>query len=92
MTAKSKISWLEKCGYGPNVMKCTKVCPSCGAIVRGKHASCPECGMRLLAKTLYDRYRERHVCCDRCGTVLAADSRYCPHCGRSLYEERESGR
>ena len=45
----------------------------------------PDCGMRLLTKTLYDCYRERHLCCDRCGTVLTADARFCPHCGQSLY-------
>lgn len=85
MTEKAKIEWLETCGYGPKVMKRIKVCPNCGTVVGEKSSACPECGMRLLTKTLYDRYRERHLCCDRCGTVLAADSRYCPHCGRALY-------
>ncbi len=85
MTAKAKIDWLEKCGYGPNIMKRIKVCPSCGAVVSEKHSACPECGMRLLSKTLYDRYREKHLCCDKCGTVLATDSRYCPRCGKALY-------
>ncbi len=85
VTAKAKIDWLEECGYGPKVMKRTKVCPSCGAVVSEKHSSCPECGMRLLKKTLYDRYCEKHLRCDRCGNVLATDSRYCPRCGRPLY-------
>lgn len=85
LTPKAKIDWLEKCGYGPKVMKRIKVCPSCGTIMNEKYSSCPECGMRLLKKTLYDRYREKHLCCDKCGTILAADSRYCPHCGKPLY-------
>ncbi len=85
MTEKEKYSWLEECGYGPKVMKSIRVCPSCGAMVNAKYSSCPKCGMRLLSKTLYDHYRESHLCCDKCGTVLADDSHYCPHCGRSLY-------
>lgn len=85
MTAKAKLIWLEKCGYGPMVMKRTKVCPHCGKEVSKSHSICPDCGMRLGSKTLYDRYRERHICCDKCGTVLTSDSRYCPRCGRSLY-------
>lgn len=90
MTAKAKIDWLEECGYGPKVMMCIRVCPSCGTVANGRHSSCPKCGMRLLSKTLYDRYRERHLCCDKCGTVLASDSRYCPHCGRPLYAKAAS--
>lgn len=85
MTAKAKINWLEECGYGPKVMKQIRVCPSCGTMVNKRKSFCPECGMTLLSKTLYDSYRENHLCCNRCGTVLAADSRYCPHCGRQLY-------
>lgn len=85
MTEKAKIDWLCECGYGPKVMKRIKVCPNCGTVANEKRSVCSECGMRLLTKTLYDRYRERHLCCDKCGTVLAADARFCPHCGRALY-------
>lgn len=85
MAEKEELNWLEKCGFGPKVMKSMKVCPHCGTVVDNEHRVCPDCGMRLLTKTLYDRYRERHLCCDKCGTVLADDSRYCPHCGNSLY-------
>lgn len=91
MTAKARLSWLEKCGYGPWIMRQTKVCPHCGTVVSKGCSACPDCGMRLIGKTLYDRYRERHVCCDKCGTVLAADSRYCPHCGRQLYVLKAAG-
>lgn len=49
-----------------------------GMVVDSKQSVCPDCSMRLLGKTLYDRYRERHLYCDRCGTVLAADARFCP--------------
>lgn len=85
MRGKTKIDLLEQYGYGPKVMKRIRVCPSCKTIVTQEHTSCPECGMKLINKTLYDRYREQHLCCDQCGTVLAIDSRYCPHCGNPLY-------
>ena len=87
MAAKAEMNWLEKCGFGPKVMKRIKVCPHCGTVVDSEQSVCPDCGMRLLTKTLYDRYREKHLCCDRCGTVLAADARFCPHCGQSLYRK-----
>lgn len=87
MTAKARLSWLEQCGYGPNVMKRLKVCPNCGAVTDRKRSICPQCGMRLLYKTLYDRYLERHIRCDKCNTVLASDARFCPHCGRALYTD-----
>lgn len=78
MAEKEELNWLEECGFGPKVMKSMKVCPHCGTVVDNEHRVCPDCGMRLLTKTLYDRYRERHLCCDKCGTVLADDSRYVP--------------
>lgn len=91
MAEKEELSWLEECGFDPKVMKSMKVCPHCGTVVDNEHRVCPDCGMRLLTKTLYDRYRERHLCCDKCGTVLADDSRYCPHCGNSLYLKVSGG-
>lgn len=78
MAAKAEMNWLEQCGFGPKVMKRIKVCPHCGTVVDSEQSVCPDCSMRLLGKTLYDRYRERHLYCDRCGTVLAADARFCP--------------
>ena len=85
MAAKAEMKWMEQCGFGPKVMKRIKVCPHCGTVVDSAQSVCPDCGMRCLTKTLYDRYREKHLCCDRCGTVLAADARFCPHCGQPLY-------
>lgn len=90
MTVKAKWEQLERYGFGPNVMKRTRVCPSCGRMVTNTCSSCPDCGMRLMKKTLWDRYRERHMCCDRCGTVLAVDSRYCPPLRKSTLREKGS--
>lgn len=85
MTAEqTKIDELERFGFGPKVMKRIKVCPHCGTVVSREHLACPVC-MQLLTKTLYDRYRESHICCERCGTVLRDDSHYCPHCGKAIY-------
>ena len=67
-----------------NVSEGTLVMES-GTVVDSKQSVCPDCSMRLLGKTLYDRYRERHLYCDRCGTVLTSDARFCPHCGQPLY-------
>ena len=60
-----------------NVSEGTLIMES-GMVVDSKQSVCPDCSMRLLGKTLYDRYRERHLYCDRCGTELAADARFCP--------------
>lgn len=83
--AKAKLDWLEECGYGPRVMKRTRVCSHCGIVANEGYSVCPGCGIRLMKKTLWDRYKERHMCCYKCGTVLASDSCYCPHCGSALY-------
>ena len=85
--AKAEMNWLEECGFGPKIMQRIKVCPHCKTVLASEYNACPKCGMRLLGKTLYDRYRERHLCCDRCGTVLAADAKFCPHCGQPLYQK-----
>ena len=52
MAAKAEMNWLEQCGFGPKVMKRIKVCPHCGTVVDSEQSVCPDCGMRLLTKTL----------------------------------------
>ena len=81
MTKEIYFRNLEQFGYGPNVMKKTKVCPKCGQIAKKGSFFCRSCGAFLTRETLYDHYRRQHRCCAGCGTVLAADARFCPHCG-----------
>lgn len=82
MTEKAKYRQLEQYGFGPNVMKKTKVCPDCGQLSGARALICSQCGARLPFATLFDRYKRRHPCCPHCGTVLTAGAKYCPHCGR----------
>ena len=81
---------MEDFGYGPNVMKKTKVCARCGKMVKAKTVACPECGERLSGETLFDRYKRRHQCCPKCDTVLAPGSRYCPNCGKQVLQKAAS--
>jgi len=73
---------LEQFGFGPNVMKKTKVCTKCGQIAKTGTILCRTCGAFLPRETLYDRYKRRHTCCIWCGTVLTDDAKYCPQCGK----------
>ncbi len=85
--SSNRQSWLQRCGFGPAVMRQTKVCPRCGAIAESSHSFCPTCGESLLDQTLYDRYCQKHRRCPGCGTVLAADARFCPGCGRAVEQK-----
>ena len=71
-------------GFGPNVMKKTKVCTKCGQMVKATARTCPECGEKLPHETLFDLYKQLHKCCSNCDTVLAPGSLYCPNCGRQI--------
>ncbi len=84
MTEKAKNLQLEQFGFGPNVMKKTKVCSHCGQIASARSLICSRCGARLPFSTLFDSYKRRHLCCSRCSTVLSPGTRYCPHCGLAV--------
>lgn len=75
---------MEDYGFGPNVMKKTKVCVRCGRMVRANAKTCPDCGEKLPRETLFDRYKRQHKCCPDCDTVLTPDSLYCPNCGKQI--------
>ena len=87
MNDTSKFGRLEYFGFGPNVMKDSRVCTACGHLSKSSASFCPECGSRL-PETLYDLYKRQHKSCPRCDTVLAPESRYCPECGLRI--ERNS--
>ena len=84
VTQELRFKNLEHYGFGPNVMKNTKVCPNCGRMVGAKNRTCPECQKRLSRETLFDQYKRQHLCCPDCDTVLAPDSMYCPNCGKAV--------
>lgn len=82
MTQEPRFKELERFGFGPNVMKKTRICKKCGQISKTGFIFCHACGAFLPRKTLYDLYRRQHSCCTGCGTVLTDDANYCPHCGK----------
>ncbi len=90
MRDKGKFDQLERYGFGPNVMKKTCVCPSCGSLAKSSSVHCPECGGRLSGGTLFDTYKEKHPACSHCDTVLTADAQYCPECGRPVVRRQDS--
>lgn len=79
-----KMACLRHYGFGSDVMKQIKVCPQCGAKANAAQHFCRECGMELLAETLYDVYKQSHRVCPVCDAVVGQDADYCPVCGASL--------
>ena len=90
MTEKNRFQNLETFGFGPNVMKKLRVCLRCGQTVNYKTDICPNCDENLPKETLFDRYKQKHLCCPFCGTVLASDSHYCPSCGSAVKRKDEA--
>lgn len=89
MTRRLKYEGLARLGFGPEVMKKTRVCPVCGTLTTGSGKACPCCGEALPALTLLAWYERRHPCCSHCGTVLSRDCRYCPQCGKRVSVSKE---
>ena len=75
---------MKRFGFGPEVMKQTKVCPVCGATADADESECFCCGADLPGETLFDLYKSRHQYCDHCGTVVSNTSEYCRSCGAQL--------
>ena len=87
MTQKLRFQTLERFGFGPNVMKMTRICPRCAQAVKTKADVCPECGERLPRETLFDRYKRQHRSCPDCDAILSRDCQYCPNCGKQLLQK-----
>ena len=47
---------MKRFGFGPEVMKQTKVCPACGATADADESECFRCGADLPGETLFDLY------------------------------------
>lgn len=83
MTQRLKFEQLEQFGFGPRIMRRTKLCPCCSSLVTDAGRTCPSCGSALANLTLLRWYEQQHLRCPSCGTVLREDSCYCPHCGKT---------
>ena len=75
---------MKQLGFGPEVMKQTKVCSICGVTADADEAECIRCGADLPQETLFDLYKSQHQYCARCGTVVSNTSEYCRSCGAQL--------
>lgn len=75
---------MKRFGFGPEVMKQTKVCPICGTTADADEQECFHCGAELPRETLFDLYKSQHQYCTQCGTVVADRSVFCPECGMRL--------
>ena len=80
---------MKQLGFGPEVMKQTKVCPICGTTADADELECFRCGADLPRETLFDLYKSRHQYCTHCGTVVASTSAYCPECGARLKRQAD---
>lgn len=75
---------LMEYGFGPDVMRLTKVCPHCGKGNPSDCGTCADCGAALGDETLLDLYRSRHPCCPGCGIAVTRAAVFCPDCGTRL--------
>ena len=88
---KMRLDFMEtsrRFGFGPEVMKQTKVCRVCGNTCDSNEAYCFECGAILPRETLFDLYKSYHPYCPGCGTVVSSRAQYCPECGKPLRKRR----
>ena len=75
---------MQHYGFGIDVMKATKVCKHCGAMTDSRYKYCLECGEQLPKESLFEKYKQQHLCCDVCQTIVSDNTLYCPSCGRKF--------
>lgn len=83
-----RMATLKKFGFGPEIMKESKVCSSCGCTCTAEDSFCKNCGAELPRETLYDFYKCRHLYCSSCDTVVRKTATFCPECGKRLQPGR----
>ena len=66
------------CGTPVIVPEQTKVCPSCGKVVKAGAAFCMQCGHR------FEQAPPKERICEACGAVLANQTGHCPYCGHTV--------
>ena len=79
-----RLEGMKRFGFGPDVMKQTKVCRVCGGTADAAQRYCSDCGAELPRETLFDLYKARHLYCPACDTVVASTVVFCPECGKRL--------
>ncbi len=77
-------------GFGPEVMKQTKVCRVCGCACEVDETYCFECGAFLPRETLFDLYKSYHPYCPDCGNIVPSRALFCPECGKRLRSHRSN--
>ena len=75
---------MKRFGFGPDVMKSTRICRVCGMSCAEEKDYCPDCGAILPRETLFDLYKGFHLYCPVCDTVVSNTSIFCPTCGKQL--------
>lgn len=50
---------MESFGFGPNIMRKTKVCTKCGQMVKRRMKNCPACSEKLPMESLLDSYTKQ---------------------------------
>ena len=60
-TEKLRYRNMEDYGFGPNVMRNTKVCVRCGKMVKANAKTCPDCDTVLASDSQY---------CPNCGKQI----------------------
>lgn len=88
MTQRLRNDQLARYGFGPEVMRHTKLCPACDTLVTNGAHTCPTCGRALPTLTLLSWYEQQHPRCAHCRTILREDARFCPHCGKRQAKTR----
>ena len=87
MNVQSWMNGRKEFGFGPEVMKKSKVCRLCGCTCSRNQRYCEECGAVLPRETLFDLYKSRHMYCPVCDTVVSDRAVFCPKCGTGLRNE-----
>lgn len=82
-----RLEGMKHFGFGPDVMKETKVCRVCGQTGSSKERYCSKCGTVLPKETLFDLYKTYHLYCPVCDTVVSKEALFCPECGKKLRQQ-----
>ena len=80
----TRLEGMKRFGFGPDVMKSTKVCRVCGETCTAEDKHCRKCSALLPKETLFDLYKTYHLYCPKCNTVVSNTVFFCPECGKRL--------